>query len=705
MIRIHYSFPVSAGLFLILSFCTAGLASQTRPKNEAQSSVQHDVTVTLKLIQVYVSDKDGKPVPDLENSDFAVFDNGKPQKITEFEKHLLASHVSPQEPAAPVAPNRMTRKFFLLFDLAFNDLAGVAMARKTALDFIDSQASPTDEISILSYANGKGLRLHEYLTADRAAVRKAVLDIGGTELLGRAGRLMEELMAEKPPKMDFKGKFDPKEIKEKSIRAMGMPQYRQEVQAFSSAVRDFAKALRYIPGYKYIILLSRGVPDPLMYQRADDIASTVDYMNMSASDGLDLRLRFEAMIRELSSADCPVLAVNLEGLAPRFKEAEFKDALGAFETPAAPSPFQDRRVKGDSSLREMARLSGGKYFGDSNDAGRIAQEIQEYTGSYYVLGYAIDEKWDGKYHRIDVKVGRPGAEVRFQQGYFNPKPFARLSDLEKKLHLIDLALGGSPYFSDPMDLPMTTLVTPSREGTDLVLIGKIPRDRLRRVSGSKFEVLALVFDKDRNLAGQRRLEIDAAKIGEDAAFCVFASPAPPGDYECRIVMRDLTTGASALGSSSARVPRRFEPGIRLYPALLLAPGEQAIYLNDASAGPEGNARILQDRYPFDLDRQAPLMNEIAGNQTRLVAQLPCSIIRFEPKNVLLSAHLLNLASGEKRVLPLSVIDQRQQDDTIVYEIEIQVEKAPPGRYSLYLFAEDGETHQVYSFSTSPITVK
>lgn len=58
-------------------------------KNEDQGEIQHEVTVTLKLVQVYVTDKKGDPVVDLEKEDFLIFDNGKKQVITEFERHIL----------------------------------------------------------------------------------------------------------------------------------------------------------------------------------------------------------------------------------------------------------------------------------------------------------------------------------------------------------------------------------------------------------------------------------------------------------------------------------------------------------------------------------------------------------------------------------------------------------------------------------------
>jgi len=45
-----------------------------------QKAIQHEVVVTLKLVQVYVTDKSGKPVVDLEKSDFIIYDNGLLQK-------------------------------------------------------------------------------------------------------------------------------------------------------------------------------------------------------------------------------------------------------------------------------------------------------------------------------------------------------------------------------------------------------------------------------------------------------------------------------------------------------------------------------------------------------------------------------------------------------------------------------------------------
>jgi hypothetical protein len=43
-----------------------------------QPTLQYEVSVTLKLVQVFVTDKQGRPVKDLNKSDFEIFDNGLP---------------------------------------------------------------------------------------------------------------------------------------------------------------------------------------------------------------------------------------------------------------------------------------------------------------------------------------------------------------------------------------------------------------------------------------------------------------------------------------------------------------------------------------------------------------------------------------------------------------------------------------------------
>ena len=187
------AFLLAAGVFGPTALASPS-APQSGPADTQQALTkkpQHEVSVVLKLIQVYVTDKKGRPVDDLALGDFAATDNGQPVVLTEFERHALAvvaagegpSGEEGQPPAGTVPPDRgtvpaQTRKFFLFFDFAFNNARGLVKAKTAALHFLDTKVSPGDEIGVLTYTMLKGVRVHEYLTRDIAKIREVVESFG-----------------------------------------------------------------------------------------------------------------------------------------------------------------------------------------------------------------------------------------------------------------------------------------------------------------------------------------------------------------------------------------------------------------------------------------------------------------------------------------------------------------------------------------------
>jgi len=242
---------------------SAGLPARAQQKEEAP--LQHEVTVTLKLVQVYVADKEGKPVQDLRVADFKVSDNGRPMTVTEFEKHALFLPERPEEtpePSSPPAPPRMSRRFFLFFDFVFNNPQGLEQAKRAALHFLGNQVQASDEVGIISYSIYKGLTLHEYLTTDHQKLREVVEEFSLKDVLGRAQSLEAEywsamkgiisepsLAAPIPP---AEGWFNPAKQKllDLSIDRMN---YQLHVRNFVQKMAELAKSLRLIPGYKYLL--------------------------------------------------------------------------------------------------------------------------------------------------------------------------------------------------------------------------------------------------------------------------------------------------------------------------------------------------------------------------------------------------------------------------------------------------------------------
>jgi len=131
-------FGIPAGIIVVLLLflllpaeVLASVSAQSQEKKKPD--FQYEVSVVLKLVQVFVTNSKGIPITDLTASDFKLWDNGQLVKITDFEKpqpvakpEKTAVVESAQKAAAPAPPPslRLARKFYLVFDFFPNDAPG-----------------------------------------------------------------------------------------------------------------------------------------------------------------------------------------------------------------------------------------------------------------------------------------------------------------------------------------------------------------------------------------------------------------------------------------------------------------------------------------------------------------------------------------------------------------------------------------------------
>ena len=680
-------------IFMILFIFSLVFLIPSLYANQRQEKTQeltHEVVVTLKLVQVYVTDKKGNPMLDLKREDFLVYDNGKQKPITEFEIHILAlpaieekvQHEIIQETTLPAPRKLMSRKFFLLFDFAYNNARGILKAKKAALHFIDTQLQPSDEVGLLSYSAIKSLTLHEYFTTDHKKVRKVAESFGIKNIRGRAENLEElywlDITGGNPLDASKRGGVYQKESERLWLKSEYLSPEFKRFQAkqdstvhathFVQKMEDFAKALRYIPGYKHIILFSSGVPYSLMYGIHQSSQGTSDRWD---TGNKLLQLRYEDMLKELAASNSTVYTLDTEDMGTMIAV--------------------NSRLRGGFTLQTMASSTGGKYFGDINSFEEHLEKIQKLTACYYVLGYYIDEKWDGKYHKLKVKVNRPGCEVHAQKGFFNPKPFGKYSKLEKMLHLVDLALSEKHVFQTPLRFPLAALPCVIKGKPNLALYSKINTDNIRKLSGKEVEIVSIVFDNREDIVKIEREELDFSKLPKGDIYHSVLLPLDPGKYKCRIVIRNLETGRGAVASSPVEIPKSPDSGIQLYPPLLLKPEMDAFYLKKPSPV-----------YSYDSSQYSPLFEELAQGTNRILAMVRCLFSGIEQPDIKLSANLIQHLADTKKVIPvtLSILNKYQEDDTEIFLIKLQTGELQAGEYSLYLFAEEGQTESQSRVNTT-----
>jgi len=650
---------ILVGVFL-LSFVAVLPYSSSASQDAVrlQRPLQHEVSVTLKLIQVYVTDKEGKPVTNLTKSDFRLFDNGEPQTITDFEKHAAPETVARPESTeakktaekAPPAgslgptslpPSRLNRKFFFLIDLDANDLPGIAKSRAAALQFLETQILPTDEVGILSYSHIRGLDVNEYLTTDHAKVREAIQNVGGVpgRAVGGTGNADTGIEG---------GIWNDNLTKSKAESSWAN-------RRFTNGMSNLAKALRYIPGYKNIILFSSG---GLKRKMLIDTG---------------VRRRLEEMSREFATSNAPLFAVNTE----------------------TPDAFNPSGSMADESLKFIAERSGGKAYkeiGAVTHFAEIAKEIQSLTQNYYVLGYPVRETWDGKFHTIKVEVKTGDYRVQAQPGYFNPKLFSDYTDVEKTLHLVDVALADKPLSQVPARFDMAALPLETEMPNDILFVAAVPVEKLRDMAGKKVEVISLAFNAAEEIVDMKRTEESLIDIREPNAFLLSLLSVPPGFYKCRVVVRNLESGRAAVAAAAAVVPDKVESGIKLLPPLFVKPDRGAFYLKahgqNAGSYKKGAAANLKNLIPYDVTQYAPYLEKILHRDSEVWALVRCAVLENSAPKLRLTAFLWDKAVQQKIPIRLAVVKEKRGSGMNTFFINMAVPDVEPDEYTLHIVAED-----------------
>lgn len=208
------------------------------------------------------------------------------------------------------------------------------------------------------------------------------------------------------------------------------------------------------------------------------------------------------------------------------------------------------------TLLTLARESGGQFFKTGNDvSGAVVSSIAD-GSAYYMLGYAPESKdWDGKFRKIQVKVNKPGCELRYRMGYFAKDPMKWDKGKAKNdPDLVSAMSMGSPLSTmvifdsrvlppppaSKVKVPVEFLVNPR------TIAGKEMKDGGRHF-GLEFHVAAyspagkLITHVDTGMDAPVKADRLQAYLQQGIPFKAELDM-PAGEYRLRLAVRDTHTG-------------------------------------------------------------------------------------------------------------------------------------------------------------------
>jgi VWFA-related protein len=645
------------------------------------------------LVDVRVRQKGGKPVTDLSQKDFLLWEDDVQQNITSFSfedvEKLSQAESSNSAPATidlsklppnvlPKAVLQDRRLTVLFFDVSSMQPDDLTRALKAAQTFVDKRLTPADLVAIVSYTSS--LRVLHDFTNDRAvliqtiksilvgeesstlATAGSVGDAGGTNANG------EEIVTQ-----DISAAFTPDET---------------EFNIFNTdqklaAIESLSRMLRALPGRKSVIHFSSGVERTGSENQAQ-LRATIDAANQSNIS--------------LYTVDTH----GLMALPPGGDATSATPSGNAIYTGSAISSQLSSLHGSRETLASLSQDTGGRTFYDLNDLGEAFEQIQNENSTYYLLGYSpINTRSDGKFRRIRVEVTRPGLKVEARPGYFAPKDFRQFTREDKERQL-EQAMGLDQPF---LDLPFVVDITYFRrtDQTYVVLFAaKIPGSSVSFLGKSGKHQTELDFvwratDSTNKIAGILRdtlpVKVDESTFQELQGGNILYQgkiTLAPGTYQLKTVVRENQSGKMGTFEAPLVLPDVPKTGMTLSSVVL------SNEVKSLSSGAKSHERRGGQPEPDMLSVQGrailPSVTRVFRNDQTLSVYLESYTPKPEAaaggngtgNNGEPSFALIFFSAGRKvaEAGPFPASQEKNASGKAIYYAEIPLTKIPVGRYML-----------------------
>jgi hypothetical protein len=239
-----------------------------------------------------------------------------------------------------------------------------------------------------------------------------------------------------------------------------------------------------------------------------------------------------------------------------------------------------RLVGTHQGMEAMADFTGGRVFKNRNDIDNaIATGIRE-GSTYYVLGYYAENKnWDGKFQELRVRLKRPGLTVRHRKGYFafDPQKWETRSKAVQADMAWTLEASGMPATQVVFDVRIEPALSgqlvklPMEFRVDLKTLSAQPLANAGRKYQVEFHAIAVnakgevAARRDQGLTAPIQ-SADLEALERQGLPFRMELELLPGQYELRLGVRDIATGAFGTLSAPVDLPAPAnEPSTPLQP--------------------------------------------------------------------------------------------------------------------------------------------
>ena len=628
----------------------------------------------LVLTNVVARDSEtGEIVRGLKASDFRVWEDGKPQRISTFDfqsvdmaKPLNEATVSGLAAGANASVDKAVviaspeelrnhRLIVMFFDLTSMQPEDLDRCVDAAREFLRKRMEPADLVALVSLGNT--LHVDQDFTADKDALIREVGVYKGTEGQGFA----EGATANSNQEEDTTA-YTPDESEYNDVNT--------DRELF--AIRSVAQSLEKVPEKKSMLYFSGGI------QR----------------DGIENQASLRAATNAAVRANLAIYSVDTRGLQAILPLGDASTgSLRGNASYSGGALMNNMNANADTQevMDTLSRETGGKAFFDSNDFAPAFAQVQNDTSAYYAIGYrSTDAARDGKYRRLAIKIDRPGIKLEYRPGYYAPADFKHSGREDRERELEEQLASDLPATDIAIYMDASYFrLSENRYFVPVSLL--VPGSQIPFVKGgdndkATLDVVGEVIDEVKRPVGEIRqtvkLDLDPTlKARQKNIEYTTSFNLPPGKYEVKFVVRENQTGR--MGSFVARITL---PDLKKAPLKMSSIVLASMREPSRKSSPlvrDGQEYVPNISHVFRQNQHMYLLFEVYGPAPAKIAESDRKGAKqTRPEINLLSS--LELIQGLTKVYETPMVRAEAVNiegrDAVAFELDVPLAGLRPGQY-------------------------
>jgi VWFA-related protein len=530
---------------------TAAPQTGAQPASPAATAQQPPVTYLVEVnfveVDAFVTDAQGNTVTNLTAADFELLEDGRQQKVASFslvnipiqraERALFATQ--PVEADVQTNEHVEGRVYLLVLDDLHTDPIRAPRVKAAARRFIE-QSFGVNDVAAVVYTGGRANDSQEFTNNPRLLLR-AIDKFTGRKFRSATINQLENTVVDPQSGALVAGPDIDRD--ERAFRARSVMGTIRKLADFMAGVRGRRKA---------VLLIGEGV-DYDIFQAVGLAGSTASSVIQDTHDAIAAATRGN---------------VSLYTIDPRGLLAGTEDLISVSSTMedqgVGTGSIQSEMRRSQDSLRVLAANTGGFAAVNRNDMDTAFDRIVAENSSYYMLGfYATNERRDGRFRKLEVRLKRPGLRVRSRSGYYEARGRAPAAPAPAAgADAMNPAVGGALGSPLPMaGLPIRVFAAPFK-GTapnaslaisiemDASRFDFIEKDGLFTetldVAFTALEANGKVFAGDRHSVALALKPDTHTRAMERGVRVLSQHNVPPGRYQLRVAAGNRT--GTAIGS-------------------------------------------------------------------------------------------------------------------------------------------------------------